>query len=85
MELSVGESSRASQANRGLVMAIFMVGLLTKRGRIRRSFTTQHIPARFRGWSKNPKKNSAGVEMSRFYTIRGGTTFLDTIRAWKKT
>src|SRR5579863_2724040 len=56
MDLREGESSRASQANSGLVMAMIMAGLLPVRGRERDAFTTQHIPVWIGGWSKNQGK-----------------------------
>ena len=74
---SEGESSRASQANRGLVMAIFM-GACGAGGRAgtRPLYTTQQIPAGSGRWSRNRGKRGREPLHRRNSSIPRGIAFL---------
>src|SRR5690349_14709874 len=75
MERSEGESSSASQANRGLVMAIFMPASHANEMCVAPyPYTTQLIPVGIGGWSKNPKKPGGGRFLYELPSAVGGST-----------
>jgi hypothetical protein len=56
MDFRDGESSRASQANSGLVMAIIMAGLLPVRGKLRGHFYYATYPRMVQGLVEKSEK-----------------------------